>query len=285
MGGNSFPRKEAVKERQDNKANLFPAVPGLARGLRVLEFLAEHPEGRTQKEIADGLGFPFSSVSRITLQLETAGYLRRDSQTKAFRHTMKMLMTGQRALAESDLVGTALPVMRRVRDALQDTVVLGVLNDKEIIVIESAVGTHLFKFQLNAGHRINIPASAPGKAIVAFLPEDQRDKLVRSLHFTRFNERTIATREAFIQELEVVRKAGYSIDRGEEYAGIYCLGAPILDRYGYPVATIWVTGPDKRVSPASYPEIGGHIRAGALEISRLLGYGTENSLPGEKQEK
>lgn len=177
MGGNSFPRKEAVKERQDNKANLFPAVPGLARGLRVLEFLAEHPEGRTQKEIADGLGFPFSSVSRITLQLEAAGYLRRDSQTKAFRHTMKMLMTGQRALAESDLVGTALPVMRRLRDALQDTVVLGVLNDKEIIVIESAVGTHLFKFQLNAGHRINIPASAPGKAIVAFLPEDQRDKL------------------------------------------------------------------------------------------------------------
>lgn len=264
-----------LNKRPDKKkeTTASPAVPGLARGLSVLEFLAEHAEGRTQKEIADALGFPFSSVSRITLQLEAAGYLRRDSQTKAFCHTMKMLMTGQRALAESDLVGIALPVMRRLRDALQDTVALGVLNEAEIIVIESAPGTHPFTFTLNAGHRINVPASAPGKAIVAFLPEDQRDKLVRTLKFTRFNERTITTREAFLHELDGVRKAGYSVDRGEEYTGIYCLGAPLLDRNRFPVAAIWVTGPDKRVSPACYPAIGEQIREGARKISRLLGYG------------
>jgi DNA-binding IclR family transcriptional regulator len=248
------------------------AVPGLARGMRILEYLAEHPEGKSQKEISDTLGFPFSSVSRTTLQLESMGYLRRDSETKLFRHTMKMLMVGQRALSEYDLVGMALPEMRKLRDLLGDTIVLGVLNDTDIIVIESAPGTHLFKFTLDAGHRINIPASAPGKAILAFLPDDQRDKVVRKLRFTRFNERTITNRVDFLKELAEVRRLGYALDRGEEYSGIYCAGAPVLDRNGYPVASIWVTGPDVRVKPEQLPFIGERVHSGAAAISTLLGY-------------
>lgn len=263
--------KKGTKTAAETEKRRF-SVPGLARGIQVLEFLSKHPEGVLQKEIAGALRLPFSSVSRITLQLEAMGYLRRDLKTKAFRHTMKMLMVGQAALAESDLVGTALPVMRRLRDALQDTVALGVLNETEIIVIETAPGTHPFKYTLDAGHRINIPASAPGKAIAAFLPEDQRAGLVGRLKFVRFNERTITTKEAFYEELGRVRECGYSVDRGEEYDGIYCVGAPLLDRNGYPVAAIWMTGPDKRVRPGQFPEIGGRIREGAMEISRMLGY-------------
>jgi DNA-binding IclR family transcriptional regulator len=88
----------------------------------------------------------------------------------------------------------------------------------------------------------------------------------------KYNNHTITSLKAFQQELATVREKGYSIDRGEEYAGIYCLGAPIFDRNGFPIAAIWVTGPDNRVTPSQYPSIGEQIRDGALEISRMLGY-------------
>lgn len=248
------------------------SVPGLERGLAILEYLAEHPEGKTQNEIAEELKCPSASVFRMTLSLEKAGYLIRNPQTKAFRHTMKLLMLGQKAISEIDLVGNALPTMRKLRDALQDTVALGVLNAMEIIVLESVLGSHLFRFSLTAGHRIGLHASAPGKALLGFLPEDQRDRIIQNIKFVKYNNHTITSLKAFQQELATVREKGYSVDRGEEYAGIYCLGAPIFDRNGFPIAAIWVTGPDNRVTPSQYPSIGEQIRDGALEISRILGY-------------
>jgi len=247
-------------------------APSLARGLAVLEYLARHPDGKGQLEIAQAVKCPISSVFRITLELTKAGYLERDAETKVFRLTQKMLMLGQQALSETDLIGSCLPVMRGLRDELEDTVLLGVLNGPEVIVLEQALGSHLFRFSVNAGHRIRAYCSAPGKAILAYLPEIQRERVIAQTTFIRFNENTIATSEAFREELQRVVKLGYAVDNGEEYAGIYCVGAPIFDRGGYPLASVWVTGPETRVKPEMIPGVGETVKAGAERISRRLGW-------------
>lgn len=247
-------------------------VPALERGLAVLEYLAEHPEGKTQGELAEILKCPVASLFRMMLCLEQQKYVARDPKTKVFRLTSRMLSIGQRAVCELDLVGTALPVMRRLRDNLQDTIVLGVLSDGEVIVIESALGTHLFRFAVTMGHRTVPHASAPGKAIIAFLPEPEQSRTIEGLSFKKYNRNTITSPRAFRKALDKIRKDGYAVDQGEEYAGIYCLGAPIFDRNGFPVAAIWITGPDTRVPPSDYPRIGQELREGALEISARLGF-------------
>jgi DNA-binding IclR family transcriptional regulator len=247
-------------------------APSLERGLAILEYLAHHPDGKGQLEIAHALKCPVSSAFRLTLALEKAGYLERDPETKVFRHTQKMLMLGQQALSETDLIGSCMPVMRDLRDALEDTVLLGVLNGPEIIVLEQALGSHLFRFSVNAGHRIRAYCSAPGKAIIAYLPEIQRERVIAQTEFVRFNANTIATPEAFRKELQKVLKLEYAVDNGEEYAGIYCVGAPVFDRAGYPLASVWVTGPGMRVKKAMIPRIGQTVKDGAARISRRMGW-------------
>jgi len=254
------------------------SAPSLERGLAILEYLARHPDGKGQVEIAQALKCPVSSVFRITLALEKAAYLERDPETKVFRHTQKMLMLGQQALSETDLIGCCMPVMRDLRDELEDTVLLGVLNGTEIIVLEQALGSHLFRFSVNAGHRIRAFCSAPGKAIIACLPERRREQVIAQTEFIRFNANTIATPQAFRKELQKVSRLGYAEDKAEEYAGIYCVGAPIFDRSGYPIASIWVTGPDVRVKPAMMPGIGAKIKEGAARISRRMGYVGESAV-------
>lgn len=248
------------------------SAPSLERGLVILEYLAHHPDGKGQVEIAQALKCPVTSVFRITLALEKAGYLERDSETKVFRHTQKMLMLGQQALSETDLIGCSMPVMRELRDELADTILIGVLNGTEIIVLEQALGSHLFRFSVNAGHRIRAFCSAPGKAIIAYLPEKQREQVIEQTEFVRFNANTIATPQGFRKELQKVLRLGYAVDHAEEYAGIYCVGAPVFDRSGYPIASIWVTGPDVRVKPEMIPGIGEKMKAGAARISRRMGY-------------
>ena len=240
--------------------------------MAILELLAHHPGGKGQLEIAQLLKCPVSSVFRITLTLEKYGYLERDPETKVFRHTQKMLMLGQQALSETDLIGSCMPVMRELRDDFADTILLGVLNGTEIIVLEQALGSHLFRFSVNAGHRIRAYCSAPGKAIIAYLPENRQEQVIAQTEFVRFNANTIVTPQAFRKELQKVCKLGYAVDNAEEYAGIYCVGAPVFDRSGYPIASIWVTGPSVRVKPEMIPGIGEKIREGALRISRRMGW-------------
>ena len=254
------------------KKDVKYSAPSLERGLRILDYLAHHPGGKGQVEIAQALNCPVTSVFRITLVLEKFGFLERDPETKVFRHTQKMLMLGQQALSESDLIGCALPIMRELRDDLGDTVLIGVLNGTEVIVLEQALGSQLFRFSVNAGHRIKVHCSAPGKAILAHLTDPQADKVISQLKFKRYNKNTITSAKAFREELKKVRKIGYAEDKGEEYAGIYCVGSTVFDRTGEPVASIWVTGPDMRVTPDMIPGIGKKMHQGAMRISSRMGY-------------
>ena len=260
--------------KTSKKKDAMP-VPGLSRGLSVMEFLSSRPQGGTQVEIAEALSLPVSSVARITLQLEATGWLRRNPDTKAFSMTMKMLMTGQRALFDRDLIGLALPEMRALRDKWLDTVLFGVLHDAEIVTIENCAGKRLFRFSIDAGHRSPLHCTAPGKAITAFLPQEIREGLMKRMTFTRYNSRTICTPKAFLAELKRVHENGYSTDDGEQYNGIYCVGAPILDRNAYPVATIWITGPVENISTDDIPKIGADFRDAASRISSLLGHNAD----------
>ena len=265
-----MPKKNQIVTTNDVSA--ADAVPGLSRGIRVLELLATSGEAKTQKEVADALGVPFSSVSRIMSALEEMGYLTRDPQTKTFALTMKMMVMGQRAMCHDDLMSFAIPVMRGLRDEFHDTVALGVIQGTNAIVIESIPGTYPWVFTLNPGFTEQIHVTAPGKAILAYMPPAERSKLMARMKFTRYNERTITDRRAFLRELEVTATRGYAIENSEEYEGVYCVGAPILDRTGYPVAAIWITGPSKRVNAARIAEMGGRVKAEALRISVSLGY-------------
>ena len=249
-------------------------VPGLDRGLAVMEFLSAYERGKTQIEIASALHLPVSSIARITLQLEATGWLRRDPDTRTFSLTMKMLTIGQRALFESNLVELSLPFMRQLRDKWLDTVVFGVMHDTEIVTIENCAGKRLFRYSIDPGHRSPVHCTAPGKAIAAFLPKAVQADLVSRLKFVRYNARTITSPKAFAKELESVRAIGYSVDRAEQYNGIYCVGAPILDRNSYPIAAIWITGPSENISKSDIPKIGADFKSASLRISSILGFST-----------
>ncbi len=250
----------------------FFSVPGLSRGIHIMELLAQRSDGLTQTEIAHELGLPFASVSRITIQLEEMGYLRRDPESKVFRLTMKMMVVGQRAMLGTDMLELAIPVMRQLRDELHDTIALGVIQGTNVVVVESLPGTHPFIFTLNPGFTGQIHVTAPGKAIMAWYDDAHREELLSRMRFKKYNERTITSRAAFVKELNLTRQRGWALDNAEEYDGVYCISVPIFDRTGFPIAAIWVTGPMNRVPSSRYPAIAARLNALVGTISAALGH-------------
>jgi DNA-binding IclR family transcriptional regulator len=247
-------------------------VPNLERALVIMEFLSQNP-GAGVSRIAEALRLPKNSVFRITMSLLRHGYLLRDDATKAFYLSHKLLALGYAATNKHTVIENSMDVMRELRDATKETVLIGSLLGTEGVVLEQVFGSHPFKFMVDAGTRFSLHTSAPGKALMAFLPEPERETVLQSLKLTRYNTRSITSLDALRAELSSVRECGYGEDRAEELEGVHCLGAPVLDRHGYPVASIWVTGPANRIPLESFPALGKLVKEHAARISSRLGNG------------
>jgi DNA-binding IclR family transcriptional regulator len=256
---------------QENSVSKYH-VPNLTRALLIMELLAEHPQGLTSSQITSALKISRNSVFRITATLFENGYLTRDDETRVFQLSQKILTMGYAALSEESLVEKSLDVMREVRDQFKETVPLGILHGNEGLVIEEVQGLHSFRFVLEPGRCFSLHSAAPGKAIVAFLPKEKQDRVIRQIKFKKYNERTITDRKSYQSELEKIRRCGYAVDHAEEIEGMHCVSAPIFNRHGHPVAAIWLTGPSHRIKEKDFPHIGKELRRATDRISKSLGY-------------
>jgi len=254
-------------------------VPGLERALQVLEHLDEHPAGRTLAEIALALRLPKNSVFRITTTLLRRGYLDRAPVSRRFTLSHKVLALGYRTATDGSLTPHALDAMRDLRDRVRETVALSVLADGEGLVLDQVQGLHPFRFVAEAGARQPLHASASTKAILAFLPDAERDALLRRARLDRLTPRTRTTLKAIRGELDRVRRQGYALDRGEHLRGVHCVAAPILDRHGHPVASITVTGPADRMPESTLDGLGRQVREHADRVTKKLQHGPSSTGP------
>ena len=262
--------KEATAARDKEQVGRDYNVPNLVRAFQLLEFMAREPQSWSITELSDRLGFPKNSVFRICRSLHDMGYL---SQTgKTYFLSPKLLALGYAALGEQNLVEKALDIMRDLRDQTNETTLFGTLFGHEGVTLEQVVSNQSIKFVVDVGHRFSLHTAAPGKAILAFLPEKERDHILNQLDFKKYTSRTITSRRSFLAVLEEVRKKGWAVDNCERLDGINCVAAPVFNFRNMPVAALWVTGPDFRITPAGFPKIGKIVKEHALRISQRFGY-------------
>ena len=254
-------------------------VPILDRALAVVELLGRHPGGLTVTELSESLKIPKNSAFRIAVTLQENGYLERLEPAKSYRLTSKFIASGATAVAESNLFEKSLGVMRELRDATRETVLLGTRVGIEGVVLDQVPGTHAFRFSVDPGVRFPLHTAAPGKALLAYLPDRERESLLRQLPFRRFTPNTITNAVDFEADLVRVRERGYGFDLSEEMEGQYCIGAPIFDAKGHPVASLWITAPSTRLPDSELDEVGRIVRSHADTISTRLGWSPSPDTP------
>ncbi|MBI9016191.1 MAG: IclR family transcriptional regulator [Phycisphaerae bacterium] len=245
-------------------------VPNLVRGLSMLELLCQYPDGLAMTEIAQKMGWPKNSTSRVAMTLVDYGYVNRDESSRVFSVSRKLLYMGTAATGEVSLVNKSWDILRQIRDYTQETVLLGTLAGTQGVVLEQVLSKFAFKYQIDIGTNYDLHASAPGKALLAYLPEVEQDEIVKQIKFTHYTDRTITTKKAFIDELSLVKKYGYSTDNAEMIEGCHCVGAPIFNGSHYPIAAIWATGPANRLKESRFAEIGQELILAAKQISERL---------------
>ena len=250
--------------------NLSPAV---SRAMEILRLVAANPGGVTLARVCRESGIAKNSVFRILNTLTAEGVLQRDSDSQQFTMTGHLLGMAYRGTGADALSEVVMQPMRQLRDKTGETVLFGKLLGTKGVVLEQFAGIHPIKVQVETGVTFPLHSAAPAKAILASLPLMERERICRSIDYTRFTGRTIDSADAMLAEIEEVERTGIAYDRGEEVEDIRCVGSVLIDHRNLPVGAIWITGPASRLTDPRLEDHSRDVLATARFICRHLGGG------------
>jgi DNA-binding IclR family transcriptional regulator len=253
------------------------AVPSIERALTVLEFLAHSRRGFSISEMSRRLGIPKSSTHLILTTLERRGFLQKNTQTGRYCFGLQLVSLSRSALENLDLREEAKPFLQSLMRKTGLTVHLAVLERNEAVIIEKVEAPGLLKLATWIGRRLDVNCTGVGKALIAFLPEDEFDRLIRAKSFARHNDRTIISISAMKRELAGVRQLGYAFDDEEDEVGLRCVGAPIFDANQKTVAAVSVAGTTSQIPVERVSALATTVKQAAEELSARLGRITRES--------
>lgn len=240
------------------------------RALNILEAAAQRREGLTNAEISRKLGIPKSSASYILRTLEKRSYLRRESETGRYRLGLKILSLGSDAQANLDIADVALPFMRVLSEKIRMTVHLAVLDQGEAVYIEKVEAPGFFKVNTWVGRRMFLHSTSVGKCLLAWLPKQEIEGLVKTQGLKKRTPKTITSITKLLADLEHVKHSGYAVDDEENSLGARCLGAPIFDSTGSVTAALGASGTLTQTDEPDMPRIIEALKETARRISRQL---------------
>ncbi len=241
------------------------------RTISILETVAAHPSGMSNAEISRKLRIPKSSASYILRALEKHGYLRRDGEHK-YRLGLKILNLGRGALSGVDVREVALPIMRALVDHVHITSHLAILDGNQAVYVERVESPGFIKMDTWVGRRMEVYSTSVGKALVAHLPEERVQAILRERGMKKRTPNTITTPGRFLRELEQVRERGYAFDDEENSVGVRCVAAPVFNAAGEVEAALNVTGTTQQVNRESLSRIVDTVKESARRISTQMGY-------------
>jgi DNA-binding IclR family transcriptional regulator len=272
MGSDKF-KKPGVQD--DNTGDEKYSIPSLERMIKILEYLSGEQTSKNVTEISNVLGYPKNSVFRITRTMLSHGYLEEDN--KRFLISPKFFSLAYRSLRKRNLFIQGHEVMLYLREETNETVLLGSLYGNSITVLEVLPSFQFIRLQVEPGHNVELHASAPGKAILAFLPENKQEELMNHMSFKRFTDTTIPTKNVMREQIKIIRAKGYAVDEGEELPDIHCIASPIFDYHNQAIASVWISGPAYRIGREKFDNLGKVVFESAMKISKRLGFSPEFS--------
>lgn len=256
-------------KRERNEKIHFPR--SIENALQVLETVAEAKQPLSISGLSDLLDAKADYTRRIVAVLLARGYIRRDDDSVGYRLGYKILEINSGMSYETLMRQLVKPHLNNLSLETGETVRLAVKEGEEIYYAEQSEGKNRIRLELKIGFRAPIHCTAAGKAILAFLPEEERDEFISSRIHRAYTSRTITDKARLKTELAKVRTVGYAVTDEEFRDQVTGVGAPIFNFASKPIGSIVIVGPSFRMRPWNMARMGEKIKQAALQISSMMG--------------
>lgn len=222
-------KKRLSKGGPKGKSVYKPLVPAVEQASRILLCLGESPNFKMKlTEICQQVGIHKSKGHSILNTLKQFGFIEKDLQAKTYSLGPGLIFLSRNVLDNLRYPEIVAPFLENLAKETSGTALFGLINGEHIFVVAKYEGNENVWFA-RLGHRFHITLGAHGKAIAAFMPEAEREKiLTRKRVYFHGYETSRLNMKRFREELDRCRQLGYAQDVGEITRGVSFVSAPVF---------------------------------------------------------
>jgi IclR family transcriptional regulator, acetate operon repressor len=251
----------ASRERQNSAV-------AVERAADLLFLIAERGEA-SLTDLARAIGSTGSAVHRILTALKKKGLIQQTTENGPYSMAWSIFVLTQQLSARADLRRLSRPFMMSLRDQTGETVTLNVRSGFDRICIDQVEGLHEVRWHQQIGQISPLYTGATGKALLAFLSDDDLKEYFRTVKLRKVTPYTIVKRSELMAELAVIKKRGYATGTQDRVLGVAAMAAPIFDAAGTPAASLTIAGPLARCSSESLGEWARPLTEATRELSEM----------------
>lgn len=248
------------------------AVKSAERTLAILELLTRHEEPMSFTAIAQALRYPRSSLHGLLRTVVERGWADFDPEQRSYTLGIRTLEAGNAYTRALGLVERALPLMERIRDTIDETVQLAVLDGLHNVYVAKVDGRQTLTLASEVGRRLPAHATGVGKVLLAGLGRDELEARLGPTTLAGFTPHTLTDKERLRAHLRTVSGRGFAVDNEEYTLGIRCVAVPVQDWSRHTVAALSVSVPAIRFTPAHREKAHRLLLDAAHRLSTALGY-------------
>ena len=165
----------------------------------------------------------------------------------------------------------ALPKMRKLAQNCEATVNLGVLLDRNVLLLEQVFVARSGTSPLAHGTRLLLHVSAMGKILLLSEERPRRDAILCESLLRRITRNTITQPRQLSMEIEAAADHGFAMDDEESEIGKRCVAAPIYDERGNVMAALSLSAHKAKLPDGLLASTASRLTAASKEITRACG--------------
>jgi DNA-binding IclR family transcriptional regulator len=226
--------------------------------------------GATVTELAEDLDIAKSTAHAHLSALEQQEFLVKDGQT--YRLSLRFLDLGIHVRSQIELTQVAEPLLSKLAEETGEAVWLITEEHGLAVYLDKSMGENALQIQSSIGERSHLHYLAAGKSLLAYLPRDDVETIIRRRGLPEKTDDTITDPDELLEELDEIRDRGYAFNENEEIDGVRGVGAPVCAD-GRAIGALGIGAPENRLRGDRFrEEVPNHLLGATNEIELRLTY-------------
>ncbi|MBU1361834.1 MAG: IclR family transcriptional regulator [Gammaproteobacteria bacterium] len=242
----------------------------------LLEILASKDQRYTLPDLVQETGLPKPTVHRMLQQLEGAGLLRREGDSRRFGVGTRLRRLAENLLLNDSHHGARHAVLRHLVEEIGESCNLTALSGSEVVYLDRVETAAPLRFYLQPGSRVPVHCSASGKVFLAQMTPAQRRRLLAHAPLEAYTPKTLTQFDQLEAEVQRVRKEGFAFDNEEFLPGLLCIAALVPSADGPSNLCVALQAPVMRLDPERAKSLLPALRRAAEALARI---DADNSTP------
>lgn len=256
---------------QKNQKKSLYCIKSIKKAMDLLNCFKQYKE-LSVIELSKKLNLNKSTVYRILVTLESGDFIRKNEITKKYGLGIKNLELGNIMKKQIEIRSYAFPIMENLARKTQESIDLNIIVNNKRVSIEEIESPHDIRKVIKLGESLPLCVGASGTAILAFLPDNEINKIIERENISGSGQIKIADTKKLMEHLKEIRREGFAISVQERVIGAGAVAAPIFNSHGNVIASLSISGPVTRFSKKKLKFYISLVKESASKISVSLGY-------------